>query len=154
MRKVEFNIIDIEWSKTKIVEDVFNFKKEDLEEIENKEYCLYQAYGDSPIYGRDKLLYIGQTKSSLRRTIEHMKSDFNRILNFSLYIGEIRFEESKREGILDISESILISLLKPSYNSSNVKDIRQVAKDESYLILNKGNRGAIPLECSNIWWRQ
>lgn len=153
MRKLEFNVIEIEWSKISITEDVFEFNSDEVEiKVPNCLDCLYQAYGDSPIYGRDALLYIGQTNTADRRTLEHVKSDFNRILNFSLYIGQLNPAKQEFENILNITESVLITLLKPSYNSANIKDIRSIAKTEPYLILNKGNRGALPLECSNIWW--
>ena len=61
-------------------------------------------------------------------------------------------EDSDIEYILEIAESILINLHKPSYNSEYINDIYFKAKEDRYLVLNKGNRGLLSLECSNIWW--
>lgn len=140
--KKEFTIVEIEWTKDSLIE------------IQDGEPLLYQAYGDSPIYGRDVLLYIGQTIRWGQREANHKKSDFNRISNLRYLIGKIQnLPDGEEQVYLDNCESLLITMLKPSYNSSNVKQTAQALQnDESYLILNKGDRGDIPLEISNIWW--
>ncbi len=143
---MEFKIIKVNWLEKK----VYDLKSIDQES--NFDNCLYQAYGDSPIYGRDALLYIGQTNNFKRRTVEHLKSDFDRINNLSLIVGELDTTIPISDA-LDICESLLITMLKPSYNSSNIKDTGARAKQsEKYLILNLNNRGVLPLEVSNYWW--
>lgn len=147
---MDFNIIKVNWLDKKTY-DLNSLSSE--QEYSN---CLYQAYGDSPIYGSDVLLYIGQTNSFRRRTEEHLKSDFNRINNLKLIVGELNFQEYQNlttSEVLDISESILITMLKPSYNSSNIKDTNFKAKEGiKFLVLNLGNRNSLPLELSNYWW--
>lgn len=147
---MEFKIIKVNWLEKTI------YSHESLLNELNNENCLYQAYGDSPIYGRDVLLYIGQTNNFIRRTEEHLKTDFNRINNLSIIIGELDYLDLNKNQIknaLDISESLLITMLKPSYNSANIKDTSKLLKlEDKYIILNLNNRGSIPLEVTNYWW--
>ncbi len=164
--KLEFEIVSIDWSDSAIkIQDVF--KKEtttaELRNFKDKTDCLYQVYGDSIIYGRDKLLYIGLTSNLSRRTNSHLETDFSRITNFSLLLGEIRwntlsnekFKEAGNRGeSLKILESILITYAKPSYNSDNIKDIYPKSRNYNILIQNHGNRRDLPLECSNSWWKE
>jgi len=146
---MEFDIIKVNW---------LDKRRYDLNSVvHNPDFadCLYQAYGDSPIYGRDVLLYIGRTNSFIRRTLGHLKSDFDRINNLSLIVGQIEIDEENNlnvEEAMSVAETVLITMLKPSYNSSNIKDLGQKAKAKKYLILNFGNRNALPLEVSNYWW--
>lgn len=153
---MNFEIITIDWEKPILVAndtyaeaDTIVFEKHF--DKDNYSNCLYQAYGNSIIYGFNKLLYIGITNNLLNRSSQHIKSDFNRILNLSLSVGKVTTENNKPID-LKIIESILICYLKPSYNSDNIKDIYTKSKEKRILILNKGNRGALPLECSNHWW--
>ena len=146
---MNFDIIKVNWL------DKRRYNLDSLVKEPDFKDCLYQAYGDSPIYGRDALLYIGQTNGFIRRTSEHIKSDFNRINNLSLIVGRIETDEAANLTVpeaMKVAEVLLITMLKPSYNSSNIKDIVQTAKTNKYLILNFGNRNALPLEVSNYWW--
>lgn len=145
--QILFNIIEINWSIQSIsIDDAFNLN-EKINQIEGKN-ILYQIYGYSPIYG-NTLLYIGISKNADRRFNQHLRALFGRGLDLKLVIGNV---ESGIAGELEIAESILINLHKPSYNSEYINDIYFKAKKERYLILNKGNRGLLQLECSNIWW--
>jgi excinuclease UvrABC nuclease subunit len=146
--------IKITWSEK------IQIDKDNLKDIP-KEDCLYQAYGDSPIYGRDVLLYIGRTNDLSRRTKDHIKTDFDRINNLSICFGHIEgdcVDEDKdysMDTLIKIAEALLITMLKPSYNSSNIKDTGELLKNENkYIILNCENRGVLPLEVTNIWWEQ
>lgn len=153
MLKTEFTVVKISWGeKIRITKDL-DFV---LGGVEN---CIYQAYGDSPIYGRDVLLYIGKTKRDIiHRTQEHIHSDFERILNLHLIIGTIEEPFLKAVGpekAISICESLLITMMKPSYNSFNIKDTGAHLKgEEKYLLCNHGNRGDLPLEVSNVWWTE
>ena len=146
-----FMLIEINWFEKKIL-----INNDNLKEIPQKD-CLYQVYGDSPIYGRDVLLYIGRTNDPSRRITDHINTDFSRINNRLFYFGQIEEKcvnpDYPMDKLLKIAESLLITMLKPSYNSSNIKDTGEPLKGESkYLLLNLKNRGALPLEISNIWW--
>jgi hypothetical protein len=149
MESTDFKIIKIKWLEKK------SYDLESIKTEQTYKNCLYQAYGDSPIYGRDALLYIGQTNDFIRRTTEHIKSDFNRINNLSLIAGEVEFQNQfeSKEKILNAAEALLITMLKPSYNSANVRDTDGLLKGENkVLVLNLENRGVLPLEVSNYWW--
>jgi excinuclease UvrABC nuclease subunit len=163
MENQTFKPIAINWSYEEILinlpyeEKLINKNK--LKEI-SKENCLYQAYGDSPIYGRDVLLYIGRTKDLHGRITGHLKTDFSRINKLSLCFGYIDkvcaiLPDHPMEKLIVIAESLLITMLKPSHNSSNIKNTNLFLKNHNkYLILNKENRKALPLEVTNIWWEQ
>lgn len=143
--------IVINWTtKFPLTSDAFTEK--DLTQLPDRQNVLYQIYGHSPIYGENVLLYIGITKDSTRRMGQHLNSIFGRGINLSVSIGELNEPE---ENNLEIAEAILINLHKPSFNKEFLHDIPDIAKtpDELILILNKGNRGALMLECSNIWWQ-
>ncbi len=142
----EFKEIWVDWSDMQR----FSNDKSEFKFPVNGANFLYQIYGDSPIYGRNTLLYIGKTIRPKNRTIEHLKTDFGRINNISISFGLV--EESDVH-ILSIAESLLVTMLKPSYNSSNIKDSNILVKGNTkYIILNKGSRGVLPLEVTNIWW--
>ncbi len=131
-----FEIIPIKWT--------------DCNQDDTETNCLYCAYGDSPIYGQNVLLYIGRTTQELvERNKQHLRTDFARINNIRLKKGVFEDSQTANE-IIETAESLLITMLKPSYNSSNIKN--SLFKEKLYLILNKGNRGVLPLEVSNIWW--
>ena len=149
-KEILFKQIWINWTKK------ISIDKNKLKEI-SQEDCLYQVYGDSPIYGRDVLLYIGRTNNPSRRITDHIKTDFDRINNLSIYFGHIdeKCKDSNHEmkKLIEIAESLLITMLKPSYNSSNIKDTGELLKKgNKYIILNCENRGVLPLEVTNIWW--
>lgn len=153
MMEKKFKPIWINWEKETII-----INKNNLKELIARD-CLYQSYGDSPIYGRDALLYIGRTKNLEQRFYVHMKNGFDRINNLSIIIGRINYDYAKtyinleKEEILSLTEALLITMLKPSHNSTLIKNTSSLLKkDEKYIILNAGNRGLIPLEISNIWW--
>jgi hypothetical protein len=154
MKEKSVKVIPINWAKPDFLISDVHTAKFDLSEIPDKQNVLYQIYGDSPIYGSETLLYVGKTIRPVKERIQkHLDTNFNRIINFSIRVGEFDFQQTDNiEDILNITETILITMLKPSYNAQNLKDIINIAQNTPYLILNKGNRGLLPLEVSNIWW--
>jgi hypothetical protein len=151
---MNFKVIKINWDNHKqIAFDVFRERKTiKLDEFEEYKDCLYQIYGKSIIYGENKLLYIGQTNNLKSRTNKHLNLEFNRVINLSLTIGKIEVNDSSPTVKLELIEGILICYVKPSYNSANINNIPRISKTDQILILNKGYRGSLPLECSNYWW--
>ena len=141
----KIRVIEIEWNN--ITLESLNFHE--------KGNTLYQAYGDSPIYGRDSLLYVGKTVREFeKRHKEHMMSKLSRVNNSRYLVGKVSGLDASIE--LNHIEGLLITMLKPSYNSANINDIDKALKKkgEIVLVLNKGNRGIIPLEVTNIWWQE
>jgi hypothetical protein len=150
MKPFNATIIRFNW-KEKI--SITNENRDDVGKRYTNLNCLYQVYGNSPIYGNDALLYIGRTNNFEQRLEQHLNSDFMRIPNLSIIVGKIDKECNDVPNFLEITECLLITMLKPSYNSFNVKDTgAKLKKGIKYLILNCGNRGDLPLEISNYWW--
>ncbi|MFZ7134405.1 MAG: GIY-YIG nuclease family protein [Eubacteriales bacterium] len=112
-------------------------------EIPNRS-IIYQIYGDSPIYGRDKLLYIGQTDGDIARPFSHM--DNKRINNFSVRYALCPKSE------LDFLEAILIATHKPSYNEKCIADSTFIRTNDLRIVFNEDDRGDLLLETSNMYW--
>ncbi len=60
---VEFKIFHLYWKKYSWIDCAAN-KFKDFDNT-NNDFGIYQVYGDHPIYGDDKLLYIGRRQSRL-----------------------------------------------------------------------------------------
>lgn len=151
--QAQFQVIRVTWSSDFLItSDSYNNDKE--LDLPSHHHVLYQIYGFSPIYGKDSLLYIGITKDSVRRIKQHLKAVFGRGLDLKLRLGQIDWADKEDAALLEVTESILINLHKPSYNSEYLHGLYTKALDAPYMILNHGNRGSLTLECSNIWWRE
>lgn len=109
---------------------------------------LYQVYGDSAIYGRDCLLYIGQASSLATRIDQHLTvSPVTRVNNRSIRVAACDSE------LLDVAESILIATHKPSMNAEYIHQPKAPeATCRPYLIQNHGDRGALTLQVTNSYW--
>lgn len=105
---------------------------------------LYQLYGDSPIYGRNQLLYIGQTKDLKTRPEEH--EELKRINGLSVRYALCSIED------LDFIESLLIVTHKPSYNSQCLIAPKAIKTGTLSYLYNEGERGSLVLEVSNYYW--
>jgi hypothetical protein len=145
MEERSFEIIHIEWKESTIrVADAFADPERVLRKYGNG--GLYQIYGHSPIYGPDALLYIGITNDFNIRMDQHLRAILQRGLNLRFVFGTTDFPD------LEVPESILINLHKPCLNKEFLHSISLDAMKRYYMVLNKGNRGALMLECSNVWW--
>lgn len=110
---------------------------------------LYQIYGDSHIYGRRTLLYLGQTKRNFsERMDEHLSSALGFANNLSFIFGEIIDKTIE----LSIPESILIANHKPSFNKDYIHDISDNAKENKIIVINNGNHGMLKSCSTNYWW--
>lgn len=118
------------------------------EDDNNITEVLYQIYGDSHIYGRDVLMYIGQTtRNCLFREREHLESYMKYAQNLTVSIGTIK------ESIdLSIPESILIANHKPSFNKQYLHDLFKGAKVDKIIVINNGIHGMLKTCCTNFWW--
>lgn len=136
----EYEEIIIEWQKRRELANLNN--------VENEDKILYQIYGDSHIYGRDVLMYIGKTtRNCLFREREHLKSYMKYAQNLTVSIG---FIEQSID--LVIPESILIANHKPSFNKQYLHDISQSAKEHKIIVINNGIHGMLKTCCTNFWW--
>ena len=106
---------------------------------------IYQAYGDSPIYGVSCLLYIGQSRNLQSRLHQHEKDSPLTSQNNKSY----RYAACAIE-MLDIAESILIAAHKPSLNAEYLKSPSETAI--RYMVQNHGERGVLSLQVTNSYW--
>jgi hypothetical protein len=145
------------------------FSKDDIlnDEINSKRYDntadkigIYQIYGTHPLYGRDKLLYIGRTrdkkgfKNRLRNrwVIENGQDNEN----IKIYLGTIfsatECIEGKEYDFIEKAEVLLIYALKPAFNSSNIQSAGKISED--YIIYNYNNYRDIYPILSSKYFRQ
>ena len=136
--------IIITWSKRTKLESI-----DDIANIDSKfDNVLYQLYGDSHIYGKDVLLYIGISKGADRRLKTHLKNVFGFVNNLSVSIGDL----DDFNGNLEIPESILIANHKPSYNKEFIHDLSPLAKSHKIIVINNGQNSMLKTCCTNFWW--
>lgn len=122
---------------------------EKLSETEvNLNNTLYQIYGDSHIYGRDVLLYIGKATNAGVRIGQHLKGVFGYVNNLKISVGTI----ADYTGKLEVPESILIANHKPSFNKEYIHDLDPAAKINKIIILNNGTKNMLTACCTNFWW--
>lgn len=145
----EYQEIVIEWSEKIYLNDVNDIRKLDNKKTDN---VLYQIYGDSHIYGRDVLLYIGMSINVENRFKAHLRSTFGLVNNVSVSIGEVK--EPFYSFNLEIPESILIANHKPSMNKEFIHDISPEAKNKKIIIINNGKNAMLKTCCTNYWWVQ
>lgn len=133
---MEFEVVTLEWRRL----------------LENEsgpaEPGLYQIYGDSALYGRDVLLYIGQAGSLVARLAQHFSlSPVTRVNNVCVRVAPCEPQ------LLDVAESILIATHKPSMNAEYIHTPKMPeAVERPYLIQNHGERGALSLQVTNSYW--
>jgi hypothetical protein len=156
MKPVLCRIIEVKWEEShSITHDAFQGKAT-LNKLPVRKECLYQIYGDSPIYGMATLLYIGKTgREPKTRLSQHLRSKFSRQRNLSVRIGSIKTDpdcDVSMPELLAIAESILIATHKPSHNIEFIDNLSVDALKACYLVHNHGNRGLLSLECSSFWW--
>lgn len=78
--------IKINWSQKINLDNIIELENFQLN---SKNSLLYKIYGDSLLYGRDVLLYIGITVNIRNRFNAHLKSTFGPVNNLKVSIGEI-----------------------------------------------------------------
>ena len=123
---------------------------------------LYQIYGIHPLYGSDKLLYIGKTKNESgfrsrlknRWIIENGCDDEN----IKIYLGTIfSFDENiknKENNFIEKAEVLLINALKPAFNSSNIQSVDKKLIEQNYIVYNHNNyRDIYPILSTEYFWK-
>ncbi len=119
-------------------------------------FGVYQIYGDHPVYGRDSLLYIGETRQSdsgralVDRLKEHLAQRFWYHTGLCIHLGLVTHQEvpvTDRD-TLDAVESLLIASNVPALNRQHIDFARESARD--LLVVNWGFRGRIVPEASGV----
>jgi hypothetical protein len=145
------------------------FSKDDIlnDEINSKRYDntadkigIYQIYGTHPLYGRDKLLYIGRTrdkkgfKNRLRNrwVIENGQDNENIKIYLGTIFSDVECIEGKEHDFIEKAEVLLIYALKPAFNSSNIQSAGKISED--YIIYNYNNYRDIYPILSSKYFRQ
>lgn len=132
----EFRTVELKWTK--------------IEEVEARvvDYpCVYQVYGDSQIYGKNVLVYIGQASYGGHRISQHLdrRTPIHNLPNPSSRVAACPAE------LLTEVESTLIAMHKPSRNSEFI--MTAVRRDPPLLIFNLGEKGDLELLCTNMYWQ-
>ncbi|TWH48571.1 hypothetical protein [Sporomusa sp. KB1] len=143
-------IINIDWNGPYTLNDLSDIQDD------NVDYGVYQIYGAHPIYGAEKLLYIGKAdKQTFGTRISQEGWDSNSDANgLKIYVGwltgKIPTEEQWSKEI-SLAEKLLIYSHKPAYNSQSIKQVND--KDLlSIHVLNWGKYRDLMPEVSGMRW--
>ncbi|HBS88598.1 MAG: hypothetical protein A2W91_18330 [Bacteroidetes bacterium GWF2_38_335] len=140
-RKIE--LIKILWSGPYTPDQIRN----------NKKIGLYQIYGTHPIYGRNVLIYIGETTTSF---IDRIKAHQNwmqyELDELVFYTGEIQSEEQNNIRYIKEAEKMLLYYTCPAYNSNLISDYMKSKDFDDFeiIIMNFGKIGSLPYEVSTF----
>ena len=154
-KDMEFRVIDLEWEgRFEITydreEDEYLLDK--VPEALLNEHGFYQIYGRHPTYGKDVLLYIGETKknengtrSFKTRLEEHLKQRFFNYTNLSISLAPSN-EDSET---IKEAESVLIAAHKPALNRQHIDTHKKCRKP--ILIRNWSFVGSLNECCTSFW---
>lgn len=130
---------------------------EDYEELNGENHRgLYQIYADHPVYGRNCLIYIGQTQEQTFAQRLNKHNDFidTHFKNFGLYIGMLierdDIVKTKYKEIIDEIEMLLINAHCPAYNSNEIKNIVNNNEYSNTIVLNWNDYGSLLPEVSGL----
>ncbi len=132
--EISIKLIEIQWDKKDIPFD----------------NVIFQVYGDSKKHGNNTLLMICK-KRSVEEIKKHLESSPDTITNLHFKSGMINMgtwgvDPNERE----ISLNILQSSMNPPYRLPESDLIPDELKEKPYLIINKGEKGMLPKDVSNI----
>lgn len=112
----------------------------------NEKNIIYQIYGDHLIYGKNVLLYIGETIDYNRRKIEQDRwVDFEQ--NNTTFYAEVKGDEYTLKKV----ETLLIFSHSPSYNSKKLC-WNDEYKEDKMIVRNYGLKGVLLPEISFEYW--
>jgi hypothetical protein len=125
-------------------------------------HVLYALNGSHPLYGRDVLLYIGQSRTSVKRRLtQHAAWIRDEADAVQVRLGSIgRFRSWEKwsldtpyprsdQDTVDGVEALLIAAHQPAYNSQNKATIEKAA---GIRIFNTGRSGSLMPEVSYEYW--
>jgi hypothetical protein len=155
--------INIWWEGSFSIDDILD------DEIDSSIYDntsdkigIYQIYGTHPLYGSNKLLYIGRTtdkngfKSRLKNrwVIENGQDTENIKIYLGTIFSDIENIKNKENDLIEKAEILLINALKPAFNSSNIQSVGKKLQEQNYIIYNYNNyRDIYPILSSKHFWK-
>jgi hypothetical protein len=125
-------------------------------------HVLYALYGSHPLYGRDVLLYIGQSRASVKgRLTQHAAwvrdeadavqvrlGSIGRFKSWDRWSSEIPYPRAEQKTV-DGVEALLMAAHQPAYNSQNKANIEKAA---GIRFFNTGRSGSLLPEISYAYW--
>jgi hypothetical protein len=130
-------VVNIYWDK-------FEYSQTEIAKLSSPiDYGIYQIYGRHSAYGKDALLYIGQSNSQTfsKRLFQRWEFEESCAFPHTLRIGRIvkskypedhlEWDESRWWEIINISEKLLLHTHAPAFNkqaNSGLFDIKDEAK--------------------------
>lgn len=148
---MQIAIIHIDWEGP--------YKLDQISELNDDacDYGIYQVYGTHPIYGADKLLYIGKADQQtfgvrIRQERWDDTCDSN---NIKLYIGRLSGSKTPTQQQwskeIGSAERLLIYAHKPAYNSQSIQS-RPDGNLCDVHVLNWGYHRELLAEVSGARW--
>ena len=150
----DIEIIAIQWKK--IVVDKWEDAKKEIANEQGK--GLDQIYGNHYAYGKNSLLYIGETTDSFANRLlsnQRLEGDFieTTVEPDCIYLGHLINESSEEDTLIGVAEAILLATHTPALNTQKTYRLSQLEakyKDKDYLVLNLDERGNLLPEVSTI----
>jgi len=146
----DFKVFHLFWKEFKWDKDVFTKYTTD------KDFGVYQVYGNHPVYGEDILLYIGKAQAQTYSTRLNGHTDFDASqvskftrLHLSYFCRADDLTEKNWGEAIDIVEKVLIKAHMPALNGTDVKKFLD-ASIPNILIFNWGDRGLLLPEVSTL----
>jgi hypothetical protein len=146
----KFKLFHLYWKEYKWDNSIYNNFTTD------RDFGIYQVYGQHPIYGDNVLLYIGKVKDEhfSARLYGHRDFDASQIPKFTkIHLGYFckadDISEKNWKDAIDIVEKVLIRSHFLAYNSKDVKGFLE-SNTPNILIYNWGNRGSLLPEVSTL----
>jgi hypothetical protein len=137
--------IGIIWERPDKAIDLISF----LEQSKDFVY-FFQIYGDSKIYGKNALLYIGPFVQS-QQIWKQLCSNNENISNLNFVYGSIDMGMWGRDpGEVEISLSILQEVIKPPYNLIYQEIVPEIVYKIPFYITNMFDRGNLPEKVNNL----
>ena len=148
------NVLDVRWDGP--------FAWDEYRDYVRSDHVLYALYGAHPQYGRDVLLYIGQSRAGVRNRLKKHAAwvrdeadevavrlgSIDRFRSWSDWSASAPYEKADKPTV-DGVEALLIAAHQPAYNSQNKAQIR---KAEGIRLFNTGRSGSLLPEVSYRYW--
>ena len=153
---MDLKTIHIQWEGPLSAEEVSNLSDE------NKDFGIYQIYGNHPVYGTGTLLYIGKAcKQTFAQRIVQQDWEYWEYCHdgsIQVRVGRLAGDETPSASEwyqqIDLGEKILINAHKPAHNSAMIGPLSPT-NDKALTnirVLNWGDYGDLLPEVSGDRW--